>query len=104
MLLAILNLPIGYFTILRIIVFMVAVFIVFENLKTTHWLLIFLIIAILFNPIFPIYLYNKDIWIPIDVVCALLFLAEALIYKKSIKEDNKNPEEINKIYTRDKIQ
>ena len=103
LLLAVFNLPIGYFEMLRIVIFLGAIFIVIENLKITHWLLIFILITILFNPIFPIYFYDKKIWIPIDVVCALLFLVEAIIYIEHKKEDYKNPNKANKKYTRDKI-
>ena len=44
-----------------------------------EWLYVFIGIAILFNPVLPIYL-SKAIWIPIDIVVGILYLFN---YKKS---------------------
>ncbi|WP_121906548.1 DUF6804 family protein [Ulvibacter antarcticus] len=103
LLFALLNLPIEYYTLLRIVVFIGALLVVVENLKKLHWLFIFLLIAILFNPVYPVYLLQKGIWMPIDLVCAALFVIEAI--KKS--EDDSpvttdNTDEAKK-YQRDKI-
>ena len=38
----------------------------------------FAVLAVLFNPLIPIYL-NRDSWLPIDVVAALMFLYAATI-------------------------
>jgi len=103
LLIALLNLPIGYFTFLRILIFAGAIWVAIDNLKIIHWLLIFILIAILFNPIIPIYLYQKYIWIPIDISCAILFLIEAFVFKKPKDENNQNPNKLTKVYTRDKI-
>lgn len=80
LLLALINLPIGYYTFLRIIVTIVSIIIISKEIKNgiTIWVLLFGIIAILFNPIFPIYLYKKTIWMPIDIIAALLFFSYGL--------------------------
>ena len=39
------------------------------------WVIIFGIIAIVFNPILPIYLGSKFTWMPIDVISGIFFLA-----------------------------
>ncbi len=77
LLLGIVNLPIGYYTFLRIVVTIGAVLVSIseyqENKEISVWLIAFVLIAIIFNPIIPIYFNNKDIWIPIDIVSAIIF-------------------------------
>ncbi len=85
LLFALASLPIGYYTFLRIVVSIVAIVIVvteFEN-GFNFWVITFGIIAILFNPLIPIYLNNKDAWIPIDILAAIIFLFKSF-YKKKI--------------------
>ena len=77
LLLALAPLPIGYYTFLRILVTISSIFIIAKELKIgfTIWSIFFGITAIIFNPIIPIYLYQKSLWIPIDIVAALIFLS-----------------------------
>jgi len=105
---AILPLPLLYYTFLRIIVFIASGIVAyyFGRQKEFKWVIIFGIILILFNPIIPIRLYLKSIWIPIDIVTGILFLLLVFI-KKKIKE---SPEEIiaetltqPKTFSRDRI-
>ena len=72
--LAIANLPYGYYRFLRITITVISgINIYFEVEKENKSnLIIFLAIAILFNPIIPIYL-NKTTWIPIDFITGLFF-------------------------------
>lgn len=90
LLLALANLPIGYYTFLRIVVTIGAVAVVVTELKNgvNFWVIIFGLIAVIFNPIIPIYLYDKALWEPIDVVAAILFGVKAfnLIPVKKGKE------------------
>jgi len=75
--LALAKLPIGYYTFLRIVITFVSVFIIVEQYKkktVNFWVVAFGIIAILFNPIIPVYLYKKALWMPVDVVTGLVFL------------------------------
>ncbi len=76
LLLGIFNLPIYYYTILRIIVFTGAISVIAVEIKKDVNLLgiAFIGISILFNPVIPIYLYYKKIWVIIDLFTALLFL------------------------------
>ncbi len=68
--------PIGYYTFLRVIVTIGAVLVVVKELQRDVNLLgiAFILMAVLFNPIFPIYLYKKALWMPLDIIGALLFL------------------------------
>ncbi|MFN4364538.1 DUF6804 family protein [Chryseobacterium hispalense] len=99
--------PYGYYTFLRILVsFMALVIIVNEFRTRSFWLITFILIFIIFNPIFPVYLYMKPFWLIIDYIVGLLFLYYfyTLIPKKKAKASetiNTKQEEISK--TRDRI-
>ncbi len=93
---------IEYYTFLRVIVCIGALLVITSmNKKQLHWIAIFTIIAILFNSIFPIYLYEKSYWIPIDIFTAILFLLIAFLKPTEKKKEVKKKEE--KVYSRDKI-
>ena len=72
--LAVLPLPYGYYTLLRLIacaVFAWAAYVTFENKESIlPW--IFIVLALLFNPIIKIYL-AKETWAAIDL-CSAIFL------------------------------
>lgn len=75
MLLAIFNLPYGYYEFLKITITGISGYLAFyyANKKFTRWLIIMFGIAILFNPILPIHL-DKSIWIIIDIIIAIVFV------------------------------
>jgi len=78
------QLPIGYYTFLRMAVTLCAIAIIVTKVKRTNtlWLVLFGAIVVLFNPVIPVYLYQKSIWIPIDVAAAVVFIVYGLKYKK----------------------
>jgi len=85
LLIAIAHLPIGYYTFLRIVVCITSVIIgiaYFESKKPLT--VLFLIIAILFNPIVSIYL-SKAIWVPIDIITAIIFIISIFLPVKKEK-------------------
>jgi hypothetical protein len=89
LLLALVDLPIGYYTLLRIAVTIGAVAVVvaeFEN-GLNFWVIAFGLIAIIFNPLIPIYFGDKSTWMPIDLITAVLFAI-----KSFINQNNKNNE------------
>jgi hypothetical protein len=75
--------PYGYYIILRWAVTGTALFVLWASYKLEKqaWTWIMGIIAILFNPIAPIYL-DKEAWTIIDIVVAGLFLASIFQVKK----------------------
>ena len=85
-LLAIADLQIGYYTLLRIVVTITSIVILireFEN-DINLWVIIFGIVAVLFNPLIPIYLLDKSIWSPIDLVIGCLFTIKIFTINKAI--------------------
>ena len=79
----VINLPIGYYTFIRIVVTLGSIIAVVNELKNglTFWVILFGLIGILFNPFIPIYLNDKSAWIPIDIIVGILFAIKSLTLK-----------------------
>jgi hypothetical protein len=83
LLLALMNLPIGYYTFLRIVITISAIAVIVKEFDNgfNFWIISFGIVAILFNPLIPIYLNDKEAWLPIDIIVAILFIVKSLLIK-----------------------
>lgn len=83
------RLPIEYYMFLRILVSVAALLVLYITLSARqhYFSIIFLVILILFNPVFPIYLFRKSLWIPIDTITGIVFLLITFVDKlELIKE------------------
>lgn len=103
---AVINLPIGYYTFLRILLTGGALTVIIKGCRNLNvWTICFIIIAILFNPIFPVYFGQKIIWIPIDIITGILFLL--IRFEKNEDEEPKKTHvecpDSTPIYKRDRI-
>lgn len=67
------GVPYGFFSFLRLIVFVSCAFVAYcaYKQKNEQWMWIFGAIAILFSPIFPVYL-PRVVWMGIDVIVAAI--------------------------------
>ena len=78
LLLALLPLPYGFYTLLRLIVCGVAILLCYQEYLTfnsvTSWAVFFSVTALLFNPVFPIHL-TREVWAPLDFVSAVALVA-----------------------------
>ena len=65
----------GYYILLRWITCITSLLVAFQAFeKNIDWAkVVFIVIAILFNPLVPIYL-SRSIWIPLDIITAVLFI------------------------------
>ncbi|WP_394747090.1 DUF6804 family protein [Spongiimicrobium salis] len=99
---AVINLPREYYWVLRILVFFGAALVIVKNIEQTYWVLIFGVIAVLFNPIFPIYLYRKIIWMQLDIISGVVFLIELMLTGMPKVSEKIKPENQKK-YKRDKV-
>lgn len=83
-------LPIGYYMFLRIAVCIASiVLIVHEHEKGLNFSnILWGMIAILFNPIIPVYLHDKDIWVILDIIAAVLFAVKTYRLTKEKKHEN----------------
>ena len=77
--------PYGIYTLLRIVVTLSAAFIIYDNYKKTNnvntTIVLFSIILIVFNPIFPIRL-SREIWLPIDLITAAVYFYHYMKIRK----------------------
>lgn len=87
--LALFPMPSGYYTLLRLIVFICSIYFVFKYLEirneTMTW--IFGILAVIYNPIIPVYLYNKTLWAIINLITIAVFFNG-----KSVLQNGENSE------------
>ena len=69
-----------YYTVLRWIICGVAVFTVFQaaQSKKFGWLVVFVIVAGVHNPVAPVHL-KRDTWAPVDIAAAVLLLLSIVI-------------------------
>ena len=78
--------PYGYYNFLRIVVTGIAIYYayyLYEIIKEQDfWFWSLVIIIILFNPIFPIYLGDKSVWGVIDTIVAIFFISLIIKFKK----------------------
>lgn len=76
---ALFELPIGYYTFLRIVVTIVSIGVLInefpKGINTS--VIVFGVIAILFNPLIPVYLNDKSAWVPIDIVAGVIFAVKS---------------------------
>ena len=83
---AIASLPYGYYQLLRWVTCAVAVFIAVMGYRWgkvwATW--VFGLVAILFNPLWPIHL-TREIWRPIDLVYAVLFITSVFVLREPAK-------------------
>ena len=105
-----------FYTILRILVFFTSLITIFQNFKKIeengiNKLIISLaiLLAILFNPIIPIYIYNKGLWIFFDIVGGLFFLSlvvknESQNFEINNTNDENNSDDLNKISNKGPIE
>ena len=81
---AVFPLPYGYYGLLRFCVTVVAIYCAYDSYKKKaegYYLIGFLFVAVLFNPLIPVY-FDKTIWAVIDVLLACAFFW----YGKNCKE------------------
>jgi uncharacterized protein (DUF3820 family) len=73
---AVQRMPYGYYTFTRILVCVIATFLAWigweDSPSTRMWSMILGLIAVLFNPIFPIYL-TRGTWYYLDLCAAVIF-------------------------------
>jgi hypothetical protein len=75
------RLPYGYYTFTRIVVCASAAFIAVASWEASKfWSVSFGLLAILFNPIFPIYLH-RGTWFYFDIAAAIAFVAHLVLVR-----------------------
>lgn len=80
---ALVDLPYGYYQLLRFVVCGAGVFVAYIAFtRKKIWAVwLFGFVALLFNPLIPIHL-SKEIWQLIDFICAILFVVIVFVLKE----------------------
>ncbi len=99
---AVLPNPLKYYWLLRVIVSIGATLVILKNMVNGYWVVLFGVILILFNPIFPIHFYMKLPWVPVDIISGLLFLIEIILNRPKKIKPVLIEKEVKK-YERDRI-
>lgn len=74
LLLALLEMPYGYYTFLRLVICLSAAIIAYWSWRHVPvWGAVFATVALLFNPLIPVHL-DRETWAPIDMGAAVLYL------------------------------
>ena len=75
---ALLSISGGFYTLVSIIVTIGAVAATIQNSSNgiNIWSIIYGGMAILFNPLVPVYLHDKGAWIMIDIIAIILFIIQ----------------------------
>jgi len=78
--------PYGYYTLLRIVVTGIAIYYAYYLYKIIKkqdfWFWSLVVVVVVFNPIFPIYLGDKSVWEVIDIIVAVFFISLIIKFKK----------------------
>ena len=78
------SMPSGYYELLRWVICAAAAFTAYTNysIDKSTWAISFGVVALIFNPFVPLYLYDKFSWMVIDISAGLMFV----INSKEIKD------------------
>ncbi len=81
--------PYEYYIVLRWIICSVSAFCAlrYHAVRATYWTWTFALLALLFNPIFPIHL-SRELWKPINIVAALLILSSIHLLKSRERKES----------------
>lgn len=73
-----LPMPYGYYNLSRIVVCVCSIYFAVQLFKENDYVFvwIFAFLAILYNPIIPIHLYEKGIWIIVNIITGILFFTK----------------------------
>ncbi len=76
------GLPYGFFTLLRLVVFGTTVYLSWLAYKSERhtWIWIFGFIALVFNPLIPLYL-GRDLWVVVDLLVAIFLIVSTFAFK-----------------------
>ena len=70
------SMPSGYYDLLRFVILGAGAFAAYQNYEVAkkNWAIAFGVITLVFNPFVPLYIYDKFVWLVIDIIAGVLFL------------------------------
>ncbi|MBU3680233.1 MAG: hypothetical protein FGM32_11640 [Candidatus Kapabacteria bacterium] len=81
---ALAKLPIGYYTILRLVLTVSAVIVIYNERDKglTPWNIAMGLVAIVYNPVIPVHFSDRDIWRALNVAAGVVFGLRLMKYPR----------------------
>lgn len=83
LIIAVFPLPLVFYKFLRVFICIGAIIMASKKFSEPFQVCAFALIAYLFNPLAAIHLFQKSLWMPVDIISALMFLANTFNKKKN---------------------
>ena len=88
---ALIPLPIGFFMLVRLLVTGIAAYLAYQSFKnekylSPNWGWTFVVIAVLFNPVFTVAL-GRGLWMGVDIIVAIIFFVHKSYYYEPEVDD-----------------
>ena len=94
-LLAVLPFPTGFYFVTRIVLCFILLYIIYESYKDRSKFWVFLApLVLLYNPIIPVYLHSKVLWVVINIITAVMIMI-AFFLKQDEEKKSKALEKVN---------
>lgn len=77
---ACLNMPYGYYNLIKLTTTAASVFAIIVHQNNKLLVIVFSLIVLLFNPIFPVFNFDKSFWVYVDIVIFGLFLERSIYF------------------------
>ena len=77
---ACLNMPYGYYNLIKLTTTAASVFGIIVHQNNKLLVIVFSLIVLLFNPIFPVFNFDKSFWVYVDLVIFGLFLERSIYF------------------------
>jgi len=81
------HLPYGYYQLLRLVITGTAAYLAWRGFERGDWSIpaIFALVALLFNPLFPVH-FEREQWAVVNVGVAALYLAAFILHRRQIHQ------------------
>ena len=94
--LALLDMPYGYYQLLRLVVFICAGWLAWKYIERnrTVGIIVFGLVALIFNPVMPLH-FQRDTWAILNIATALVFVAGWVLEMRRKQYSNNNTNDAN---------
>ena len=80
LLMACLNMPYGYYNLIKLTTTATAVFGIITHKDNNCMVILFSIVLLLFNPVFPVFHFTRSFWVYVDLIMFGLFLERSIYF------------------------
>ena len=96
--LALLDMPYGYYQLLRLVVFICAGWLAWKSVERNRpgGMIVFGLVTLTFNPVFPLH-FPRETWAILNIATALVFLAGWVLKMRRKQYSNNNINDVNSL-------